>query len=877
MHFLYDAFIAPLELLLEFFFKFVQVITGNAGLAVISLSFIVTILTLPLYMVAESWQEKERQIQNKLKSGIERIKQTFKGDEQYMMLSTFYRQQHYHPMMALRSSFSLLIQIPFFMAAYNFLSKLTVLQGYSFLFIKDFGAPDASLKLGNFSINILPVAMTLINCIAGYIYSKGHGIKEQLQIYGCALVFLLLLYKSPAGLVVYWTMNNILSLVKNIFYKLKNPKKVIYIICCILGLVSVILLFTKLRNIDKIYKCAFLLFSVLLFTYPYLIKVISGFFTKTLEPLNTDPSKRLSVFLFSAIILTVLAGLVIPSILIESQPDLYCYVDDYSSPFPFIIKTFAKALGFFFIWPLCFYALFGSKTKNFLSFIFFFASAFTIINTFCFSGNYGSIEPTLIFMEPQNFKPTILNILINFVILAVLCLIIILIIKKKILLLNYFAGILLFALITISSINVIHIGRAFSKMEAPDNSASLKPIYKLSKTGKNVIVFMQDACFSPFVSEIFEKDPELKNHFTGFTYYPNTTPLGSVTMTGSPGLFAGYDYTPYEINKRDDKTLQQKHNEALLTLPILFNSQKFSVTVSNLPYENYLEEPVTDMYKGYEYINRINTQGKYSGIWYKRYGLERNPHTSFLINRNFICFSFFKMVPPLLRAVIYSHEYWIANDPYEDTATFVNSYSSMDFLSELTDFSSAQDSFLLIDNEATHANGYVDNSGVKVLTQSQYAGDDIFDINNAVLQQYAEFFDYLKQNGVYDNTRIIIVSDHGKNVNRNYFPNLFNPKLTSTLLVKDFNSQNELIIDNTFMTNADTPYLATAQIIEDAKNPFTNNPLQVQDKNEYIKIAVPNSESTRIRHNTKFKINPENWYTVHDDIYKKENWSRLEK
>ena len=64
MHFLYDSFISPLELLLEFFFKLVQVITKNPALAVISLSFIVTILTLPLYMIAEKWQETERLMQS---------------------------------------------------------------------------------------------------------------------------------------------------------------------------------------------------------------------------------------------------------------------------------------------------------------------------------------------------------------------------------------------------------------------------------------------------------------------------------------------------------------------------------------------------------------------------------------------------------------------------------------------------------------------------------------------------------------------------------------------------------------------------------------------------------------------------------------------
>ena len=334
MTLLYDSLISPLVLLLEFFFRLVQVITHNPGLAVISLSFIVTLFTLPLYMVAENWQEKERQIQNQMKSGVTRIKQTFKGDEQYMILNTYYRQNHYHPIMALRSSFSLLIQIPFFMAAYNFLSKLDALNGYSFLFIKDFGSPDSTFHIGSFTINILPIAMTLINCVAGFIYAKGHGAKEHIQIYACALVFLLLLYNSPAGLVVYWTMNNILSLVKNIFYKLKNPKKTIYILCCFVAVLFLFSTFVVLKKIDTLYKIAFVILSILLITYPYLLKALSYFFSTQLKILDTFASKRLTIFLLSSFILTILSGLVIPSTLIESQPDLYCFVDDYSSPFP---------------------------------------------------------------------------------------------------------------------------------------------------------------------------------------------------------------------------------------------------------------------------------------------------------------------------------------------------------------------------------------------------------------------------------------------------------------------------------------------------------------------------------------------------------------
>lgn len=225
MSFLFTIIITPIIQILEFFFTLFYEITSNQGIAVIGLSFVVTLCTLPLYMVAEKWEETERNIQKAMKPTIDNIKAVFKGDEQYMIISTYYRQNHYHPLMTLRSSFSLLIQIPFFISAYTFLSHLETLKGVQFLFIKDFGNPDATFHIGTFAVNVLPILMTLINITSGLIYSKGHGIREKIQIFGCAAVFLILLYNSPAGLVVYWTMNNIFSLFKNIFYKLKNPKK----------------------------------------------------------------------------------------------------------------------------------------------------------------------------------------------------------------------------------------------------------------------------------------------------------------------------------------------------------------------------------------------------------------------------------------------------------------------------------------------------------------------------------------------------------------------------------------------------------------------------------------------------------------------------
>ncbi|MBD5404248.1 MAG: hypothetical protein HDR55_04570, partial [Treponema sp.] len=63
---LFAVIIAPLVNILEFFYVLFEKIMGSRGIAVVGLSFVVTICTLPLYMVAEKWQEEERRKQDLL-------------------------------------------------------------------------------------------------------------------------------------------------------------------------------------------------------------------------------------------------------------------------------------------------------------------------------------------------------------------------------------------------------------------------------------------------------------------------------------------------------------------------------------------------------------------------------------------------------------------------------------------------------------------------------------------------------------------------------------------------------------------------------------------------------------------------------------------
>ena len=121
VHFLYTILIYPVYMCVEFVFFLANNVTGdNIGLSIILLSVIVNILCLPMYAIAEQWQEKERALQKKLKPKVSAIKSVFKGDERYLMLSAYYRQNKYHPIYALRSMFALFIQIPFLLRHIGF-------------------------------------------------------------------------------------------------------------------------------------------------------------------------------------------------------------------------------------------------------------------------------------------------------------------------------------------------------------------------------------------------------------------------------------------------------------------------------------------------------------------------------------------------------------------------------------------------------------------------------------------------------------------------------------------------------------------------------------------------------------------------------------
>ena len=894
---LYNIILSPITQIIESSYKLFFHLFKNTGLSIIGVSLTVTVLCLPLYIVAEGWQDTERDIQQKMKGGISRIKKAFKGDEQYMMLSTYYKQHKYHPIMTLRSSFGILIQIPFFLAAYHTLASLPDLQGKSFLFISDMGKPDAIFSLGTFSVNVLPILMTTINCVSGAIYSKGHGIREKIQIYGMAIIFLVLLYDSPAGLVVYWTMNNILSLVKNIFYKMKNPLKVLYYCFCafILAIIAYIwFIYSKGAGVEK--KTAATIALLAMLPIALYIKVYLVILKKSLVQLMESKKLRLGVFLTSATALVILTGLALPSSLISSSTQEFSNIDSYTIPTVFLHSSFWMSAGVMLFWPTCIFFLFKEKIQTLISFLFAILLFSGIANAFIFSGNFGTMDATLKFIDGLTTPSPLFTIANTVASVMVIITITTLFHFRKAQVIRIFSAMTICVFTVLSAINIAHIKRDYAEyakiIESNCSSSieSFKAKYHLSKTEKNVVIFMFDRMENSYVPYTLQDNPILRKKLDGFTFYPNTISFNGHTLMGSPGVYGGYEYTPYEMNRRDTVPLKQKHNEALSVLPTIFGEAGFESTISDLSWANYSWIADMSFAKDLPNTNAISLLGKYSGDFKKEHLKSKDSLASLghILNRNLFWVSLFRESTTLIRPLIYYKGTWWENGTKETSASFIDWFAAMYYMDRITAVDSEKPTLSIITNEATHSSEKIDMYDIDFGKSNSLPNEDSYPANMAVMNSIAAFIDFLKENGVYDNTRIIITSDHGIGVGSIARQDFKTPDIDGyskdhfhcILLIKDFNSHGDIKTDNSFMTNADVPSIALSDIIENARNPFTGATISIEEaeKQKRDGVVITKENLFQPGHSSSkfiFTVPDDSWYIVKDNIFEDANWQRM--
>ena len=209
----------PLFFLIDYFFKF----CGNYGVAIILMTLCIRIVFFPLANYSFRSMAKMKMLQPEMK----RLKELHKGDKMKLQqeMMALYKKEKVNPM---SGCLPILVQIPVFFALYKVLFVTIEMRHQPFFgWIKDLSDRDPTSLFNLFGlipwdppsfllIGAWPVAMG----VSMWVQQKLNPTPPdpmQAKIFMFFPLFLtVILAPFPAGLVIYWTINNILTMAQQL-------------------------------------------------------------------------------------------------------------------------------------------------------------------------------------------------------------------------------------------------------------------------------------------------------------------------------------------------------------------------------------------------------------------------------------------------------------------------------------------------------------------------------------------------------------------------------------------------------------------------------------------------------------------------------------
>ncbi len=199
----------PLLWLIRFFYK----IFGNYGLSIILLTLVIKALFLPLTQTSFKSMAAMQDLQPEMKALRERIKDPTQLNQEMMAL---YKKRGVNPM---GGCFPILIQIPVFLGLYNALLNAIELRHAPFaLWITDLSAPE-HLTVFGFGIPVMVLIMGASMFVQQWMTPSAMDPMQKKIMLIMPVVFTVMFTGFPSGLVLYWLVNNTISIIQQAFIR----------------------------------------------------------------------------------------------------------------------------------------------------------------------------------------------------------------------------------------------------------------------------------------------------------------------------------------------------------------------------------------------------------------------------------------------------------------------------------------------------------------------------------------------------------------------------------------------------------------------------------------------------------------------------------
>src|ERR1700751_2505508 len=225
----------PMFLALDFFYRLV----GNCGISILLVTVIVKLLFFPLANKSYASMAKMKSIQPQLQALKERYPDDRVKQQQEMM--EIYKKEKINP---IAGCLPVALQIPVFFSLYKVLFVTIEMRHAPFYgWTKDLSAPDPTTIFNGFgllhfdpthvpvlgaylALGVWPIIMGITMWFQMKLNPTPPDPTQQMIFAWMPLIFTFMLAGFPAGLVIYWAWNNLLSVVQQSFIMRRNGVKV---------------------------------------------------------------------------------------------------------------------------------------------------------------------------------------------------------------------------------------------------------------------------------------------------------------------------------------------------------------------------------------------------------------------------------------------------------------------------------------------------------------------------------------------------------------------------------------------------------------------------------------------------------------------------
>ncbi|WP_039937004.1 membrane protein insertase YidC [Leptospira terpstrae] len=208
----------PLRNGIVWILKKIYLVIPNYGWAIVIFAIL---FKLAFYPLNKKQAESMKKMQE-LSPQIKLINEKYADDPKLKQEKTveLYKKNGTNPM---AGCLPMLIQIPIFIALYTAFSDTVDLWNSPFLWIKDLSEPDTVYTtpklafIGALAINILPLIMVATQVVQSRMTTVSTDPNQKMMMYMMPVIMLYFFWSMPAGVTMYWTMQNILSIAQQVY------------------------------------------------------------------------------------------------------------------------------------------------------------------------------------------------------------------------------------------------------------------------------------------------------------------------------------------------------------------------------------------------------------------------------------------------------------------------------------------------------------------------------------------------------------------------------------------------------------------------------------------------------------------------------------